>query len=168
MPGRPPDDRYDRALTQLADLGTPGAAAAANPPGIVAQPSGSVGVSALGPFLALVLPAVLGGVAWMLRHDNTSTTRGIASFGTAILAAPTLLVAGVPLRTGLGLYLAAIAMSVALWFAIGTFAAYRAGKGGPRTWKRFWGEYAWMLAAVWIGVVVALGAANLILGRSLA
>jgi hypothetical protein len=112
-------------------------------------------------------PAVLGALSFLLLRDNDSAVRGIAGFGLAVLAAPGLLVAGVPLRSGAGVYLAAAVGSAVLWFVVGVVAAHRATANPTATWRHFWREYALLMLAAWIGVGVALMMANLLLGRLL-
>jgi hypothetical protein len=120
-----------------------------------------------GPLVALMPPAVLGGIALYLLRGHSSLTRGIAGFLLAVMAAPGLLVAGAPLQSGRTLYLAAIAGSAALWMVVGVIAARRATRTPVASWRDFWREYLWLAAGVWLGVVLALGAVNLILGRAL-
>ncbi len=124
-------------------------------------------IRSTGPVVALILPAFLGAIAVMVERDSTSAGRGIGGFVLAVLAAPALPMAGVPLRTGTGVILVAVGASALLWLLIGVFAALRATRSGQPRWARFWGEYAWMLLAVWTGTAVGLLAANLVLGRSL-
>jgi len=52
-----------------------------------------------------------------------------------------------------------------VWLAIGTLSARRATKAPAADWRDYWREYAWLAGGVWIGVVVALVAVNLVLGR---
>jgi hypothetical protein len=103
----------------------------------------------------------------LLLRGHTSFVRGIAGFLTAVFAAPGLLVAGVPLRSGLGIYLAAIAGSAALWMLVGVAAALRATQIPVASWRDYWREYAWLAAGVWLGVLAALVVVNLIFGRAL-
>lgn len=117
--------------------------------------------------LALVPPLLIGAVAAVLLRDNVSRLRGVGGFVLAVLAAPVLPMAGVPLRSGASVMLLAAAASALLWLLLGWFAARRATFAGGGSWGRFWGEYAWMMLAVWLGVLVAVGAANVVLGRSL-
>ena len=122
---------------------------------------------AVGPFVAMLLPALIGLLALYLLHANTSTGRGVAGFGLAVFAAPALLVVGAPLRGGTGTYLVAIAISAVLWFAVGVIAARRATRRPAASWREFWLETIWLMAAVWIGVIVSLVATNLVLGNAL-
>ncbi len=124
-------------------------------------------IRSAGPLWGLVPPAVLGGLAFVLLRGSTSTARGVGGFAAAVIAAPGLLVAGVPLSSGATTYLAATAGSAVLWFAIGMIASRRATVSPVATWGDFWKEYVWLFVAVVIGVLLALVAANLILGRAL-
>jgi hypothetical protein len=124
-------------------------------------------IRAVGPLVGLVPPAVLGLVAWLMLHDSESASRGIGGFVAATFAAPLLPVAGAPMRAGGGLYVAAAAASVVLWLVIGTVASRRATRVPVATWRNFWTEWAWLAAGTWGGVVVALVASNLVLGRAL-
>jgi hypothetical protein len=109
----------------------------------------------------------LGVVSLLLLRSHTSLVRGVAGFLTAVLAAPGLLVAGVPLRSGRGVYLAAVVGSAVLWMLIGAIAARRATRVPVASWRDFWREYLWLAIGVWLGVVVALVAVNLVFGRAL-
>jgi hypothetical protein len=120
-----------------------------------------------GPIVALVPPGILGLVSLLLLRGHTSLVRGVAGFVTAILAAPGLLVAGVPLRSGRGVYLGAVAGSALLWIVVGVIAAHRSTRMPAASWRDYWREYIWLAVGVWLGVVVALGAVNLIFGRAL-
>ena len=122
---------------------------------------------ASGPFVALLPPGALGVVSLLLLRSHTSLVRGVAGFLTAVLAAPGLLVAGVPLRSGRGVYLAAVVGSAVLWMLIGAIAARRATRVPVASWRDFWREYLWLAIGVWLGVVVALVAVNLVFGRAL-
>jgi len=118
----------------------------------------------LGPLVALVPPAILGATSLMLLRANSSTVRGVLGFLTAVLAAPGLLVGGAPMKSGTSLYLASAAGSGVLWLLIGIAASARATRTPVATWGDYCKEYLWLAGAVWLGVVGALVAANLILG----
>ena len=124
-------------------------------------------VRAVGPFVAMLVPGLLGILSLLLLHGNTSAGRGVSGFGAAVLAAPALLVLGAPLRSGTGTYLAAIVASAALWFVLGVIAARRATRRPAASWRDFWAECAWLTAGVWAGVVVSLFATNVVLGNAL-
>lgn len=117
-----------------------------------------------GPILGLLPPVVLGLLSLVLLRDNTSTTRGVLGFLAAVLAAPGLLVAGAPMAGGTGLYLVAVLGSAAVWLLVGVVATRRATRTPVASWGDYWKEYVWIAGAVWLGVVGALVAANLILG----
>lgn len=112
------------------------------------------------PLVALVLPALLGLVAFVLLNDEGSSRRGALGFVAAVLAAPVLPVLGVPLRSGTLPITLAVAASAVLWLALGWWATRRSS-----TWTGFVTEYGWMVLAVWIGTGCAALAADLILGR---
>ena len=118
----------------------------------------------LGPLVALLPAALLGATALLLLHGNTSTVRGVMGFLTAVVAAPGLLVAGAPMTGGSGPYAAAVLGSGVLWLLIGIAASARATRTPVATWGDFWKEFLWLAGAVWLGVVGALVAANLMLG----
>ena len=98
----------------------------------------------------------------MLRN-NTETWRGVGGFLLSIVAAPVLLVMGAPLTSGRS-YTLALLGSAALWVLLGTVAARIATRTPVATWRDYWREFLWLAGGVWIGVIVALIAANLILG----
>jgi hypothetical protein len=118
----------------------------------------------LGPLVGVLPAALLGVVSLVLLHDNTSTARGVAGFLTAVLAAPGLLVAGAPMVDGVGAYGPAVLGSAVVWLLIGAVASRRATRSPVATWRDFWKEHLWLAAGVWLGVVAALVAANLVLG----
>lgn len=122
-------------------------------------------IRSLGPVAGLLPPALLGGLALMLNRGSTSTLRGSTSFLSAVLAAPCLLAAGVPLSSGTGVYLASIAASVVIWLILSSLASRRATRTPVASWRDYWREYIWLAAGVWLGVCAALLAADLMLGR---
>ncbi len=101
----------------------------------------------------------------VLLRDSTTVGTGVSGFLLALLAAPLLPAFGAPLRTG-SIAVPAAASAV-LWFLLGTFAAQRATRSGAGGWGRFWSEYAWLTSCVWVGAILAVVAANLVLGRVL-
>jgi hypothetical protein len=120
-----------------------------------------------GPIVALMPPALLGAVSLILLHGHTSLVRGAAGFLAAIFAAPGLLVAGVPLRSGPSVYLVAVIGSAVLWMLIGVVASRRATRLPAASWRDYWREYLWLAIGVWLGVVAAVAAVDLIFGRAL-
>jgi hypothetical protein len=103
----------------------------------------------------------------LLLRGHTSLARGLAGFLAAVLAAPGLLVAGVPLRSGGKVYLGAVVGSAVLWMLVGAVSARRATRLPAASWRDYWREYLWLAVGVWLGVVVALIAVNLVFGRAL-
>ncbi len=124
-------------------------------------------IRGLGPFLALIAPAGLGALSWLLLRGNESTARGVLGFLLAVFAAPLMLVAGVPLTSSTTARAVSVAASAAMWLLIGVVASRRATRRPVASWRDFWREYLWLAAGVWLGVVGALVAANLLLGRAL-
>lgn len=121
----------------------------------------------VGPVLALLVPGAMGALSWWLLRGNESTVRGVGSFALAVFAAPMLLVAGVPLTDSQPARVAAVVASALLWLLIGVVASRRATRTPVASWRDFWREYAWLAGGVWLGVVGALLAVNLLLGRAL-
>ena len=121
-------------------------------------------IRSVGTLVGLLPPAALGAMAVLLLRDNDAAARGVLGFLTAVLAAPGLLVAGAPMAGSTGLYLAAAAGSAALWLLLGAVASARATRRPVASWGDFWKEYFWLAGGVWLGVIGALVAANLILG----
>jgi hypothetical protein len=117
------------------------------------------------PLAALVIPAALGGAAWLLHTTSSSAATGAASFVLAVLAAPGLLIAGVPLRGGNSVAIG-IAISAAVWLVLGLIARQRARNGDGRR-GAFWRHYGWLAAGVWAGVAVAGLISNVLIGRIL-
>jgi hypothetical protein len=64
-------------------------------------------------------------------------------------------------------YLGAIVGSALLWMIVGAISARRATRLPVASWRDYWREYVWLAAGVWLGVVVALVAVNLVFGRAL-
>lgn len=120
-----------------------------------------------GAIVGLLLPASLGIAAWWTLRGSDGAGRGVGGFVLALLAAPLLPAFGAPLRSGSGAVTAAVAASAGLWFLLGAFAAQRATRVPTAGWARFWGELLWLAACVWLGAVLAVVAANLVLGRVL-
>ncbi|MGZ4699651.1 MAG: hypothetical protein ACXV5U_11760 [Ilumatobacteraceae bacterium] len=112
-------------------------------------------------------PALLGAVSLLLLDGHKSLTRGVAGFLTAVMAAPGLLVVGAPLRASHGSYLSAIVGSAVLWMLVGAISARRATRLPAASWRDYWREYLWLAVGVWLGVVAALLAVNLIVGQAL-
>jgi hypothetical protein len=136
------------------------------PPPVVSRGRKAGPIQALGPVFCLALPSALALLGFVLLRGNDSVVRGIGGFLAFVFAAPGLLVMGVPLRSGASVYGAAAAISAVLWFMLGVVAARRAVRRPRPTWSAFWGEFLLLALSCWAGVVLALLASNLVLGRS--
>ena len=124
-------------------------------------------IRAVGPFVALVPPAVVGALGLLLLRVNSGLARGLGGFLAALFAAPVLPVLGVPFESGSSVYLTAIVASAVVWFVLGLISSRRATRGPIATWRDFWAQQVWLVAGVWVGVLLSLVVANLVLGRSL-
>ncbi len=119
-----------------------------------------------GPFLALIVPAIVGvGAALILRIFDTAWSGGVGLIG-AVCAAPTLLVAGAPFSDR-GLYPIAILAAVPLWMVVGWMAARRATRNPMASWADFGRHLAMLTLGVWVGSIVAMVIATMSLGESL-
>jgi hypothetical protein len=119
-----------------------------------------------GPPAALIVPAVVGGVAWFsLQLFDTAWSGAVGLIG-GVFAAPALLAAGAPFGDR-GSYPAAVAASGVLWLLVGFLAARRATRNPMATWSDYWRHYAWLCGGVWAGAAIALGVAALSISDSL-
>lgn len=110
---------------------------------------------------------VLGIVAVAVLRIGTTAATGATGFVLAVLGAPMLVVAGIPLRSGTGVFAIAIAASAMLWALLGLWAARRAAARPAPRWVTFWAEYAWMAVSVWAGLALSLLVSSLAVGRIL-
>lgn len=117
--------------------------------------------------VALLVPSLLGVLSLLMLRDSHTTSRGIGGFVAAVLAVPTLPIFGAPIRSGGKVYLLAVATSVVVWLLAGVLASRRATSRPMATWAGFWGEYLVLALSVWLGALLSLVAANLVLGRAL-
>ncbi|MCU1362100.1 MAG: hypothetical protein JWN99_3389 [Ilumatobacteraceae bacterium] len=124
-------------------------------------------IRARGPLVALVPPAMLGILAMLMLHNSHTTTRGVGGFVAAVFAVPLLPAFGVPVRSGGSLYLLAVVASAVVWLVVGLIASRRATMQPFATWGGYWAEYLLLAASVWVGVVLSLVVADLVLGRTL-
>jgi hypothetical protein len=74
---------------------------------------------------------------------------------------------GVPLAPGSARLWLGIVASGVLWIVVGFVAARRATRSPVAAWRDFWREFGWMAAGIWIGVVLALVAIQVVVGRGL-
>jgi len=119
-----------------------------------------------GPLAALIVPAIVGAIAYFSLHLFDTAWSGAVGLIGGVLAAPALLAAGAPFGDR-GLYPLAVAASGLLWLFVGLLAARRATRNPMATWSDFWRHYAWMCAGVWAGAALALGVAALSISDSL-
>lgn len=89
---------------------------------------------------------------------------GAIGFLIVVIALPTLPMFGVPAVSGTSLYLLGLVTSLGLWFALGHVSAVRATRRAVSGWKEWRREFRPLALGVWIGAVVALAVAALILG----
>ncbi len=120
-----------------------------------------------GAFVALFPAIVMGVAAYALLTGGGSTTRGVLGLGAAVLAAPGLLAAGVPLAEGARPLLLGAGLSALVWMLVGLVAARRATRSPVATWADFWREYLWLACGLWLGVGVGLIAAKMMVGGGL-
>jgi hypothetical protein len=119
-----------------------------------------------GPPAALIVPAIVGGVAYFsLKLFETAWSGAVGLVG-GVFAAPALLAAGAPFGDR-GSYPMAVAASGLLWLLVGFLAARRATRNPMATWTDYWQHFAWLCGGVWAGATIALGAAALSISDSL-
>jgi hypothetical protein len=119
-----------------------------------------------GPFAALIVPSVVGAVAYLsLRLFDTAWSGAVGLIG-GVFAAPALLAAGAPFGDR-DLYPLAVAASGLLWLLVGFLAARRATRNPMAMWSDYWRHYAWMCGGIWAGASIALVIAALSISDSL-
>jgi hypothetical protein len=123
-------------------------------------------IRALGPFVALIPPAVLGAIAWLALRLGDGNLSGAIGLVGGVVAAPGLLVMGAPFADE-SRYPVAVLLSAPLWMLIGFVAARRATRSPMAMWRDFWQNYAWLALGVVVGACGALAAAAFVLGESL-
>jgi len=119
-----------------------------------------------GPFLALIVPAVLGAIALIALNLGDSTASGLLGLVLGVFAAPALLAVGAPFSSAT-LYPIGIAISVVLWLLVGYLAARRATRNPMASWADFWRNYWWLAVGIWVGATAALLIARYALGEAL-
>ena len=119
-----------------------------------------------GPFLALIVPAVLGlaAIAVLALFDGRAS--GWTGLILGVCAAPGLLAIGVPFAST-SVYPVGIGISLVLWLLVGAIASRIATRNPMATFGDFWRAYRWLAIGVWLGVLAALAGSSLILGREL-
>jgi len=121
-------------------------------------------IRVVGPFLALLIPGVLGALSYAALHLSDARWSGPVGLIGGFFAGPALLAVGAPFGNR-ELYPVAVGASAVMWFLIGMLAARRATRNPMATFGDFWRHYSWMLCGVWVGVIVALAVATVRLGN---
>lgn len=116
--------------------------------------------------MALVIPATIGVLGWLLLHVSSSATSGTIGTAASYFAAPALVAIGGPLANS-ALRPVALGLSLVMWLVAGFLAARRATRNPFAIWSDFWRHYAWLLAGIWFGVILAIGLATLWAGPDL-
>ena len=111
-----------------------------------------------GPFAALIVPAIVGAIAYGSLHLSDTAWSGAVGLIGGVFAAPGLLAAGAPFGDR-DLYPLAVLASAVMWMLVGFLASRRATRNPMATWPDFWRHYAWMCGGVWAGAAIALAAA---------
>ena len=89
---------------------------------------------------------------------------GAIGFLIIVVALPTLPMFGVPAVSGTTVYLLAATTSIGLWFALGHVSAVRATRRAVSGWREWRREFRPLAIGVWLGAIIALAVAALILG----
>lgn len=118
----------------------------------------------LGPFVALVLPTLMGATGMAILRWSEATWSGSVGLLGGVLGAPGLLIAGAPFGDR-GLYPAAIAGSIVLWLVVGFVASRRATRHPMATWTDFWRHCIPMTLGIWVGAAIGLVVAALVVGE---
>ena len=119
-----------------------------------------------GPFLALLLPAVLGLLAVAFLKAGDSQASGYAGLLLGVFAAPALLAVGVPFSSTSVIPIG-ISLSVLLWLIVGAIAAHRTTRDPMAAWSDYWRTYWWLAGGIWVGALAALAVARFIVGDAL-
>ncbi|MEO1059497.1 MAG: hypothetical protein AAFY28_21540 [Actinomycetota bacterium] len=108
-----------------------------------------------GPLAGLLVPAVLGGIAWAALRVSDAGWSGAVGLIAGVCAAPALLAAGAPFGDD-GLYPIAVAASAVMWLLIGWLAARKATRNPMATWRDYWRHYGWLCGGICLGACAAL------------
>jgi hypothetical protein len=119
-----------------------------------------------GPFVALIVPAVLGAIALIALNVGDSTASGLIGLVLGVFAAPGLLAVGAPFSSS-ALYPIGVGISIVLWLLVGYLAARRATRNPMASWSDFWRNYWWLAVGIWIGATAALVIARYTIGEAL-
>jgi hypothetical protein len=108
-----------------------------------------------GALMGLAVPAIALALGGLLLWWGDSALRGSGGFLLTAMAAPTMLLLGVPVAGGTPRYIVAGVTSLILWMAIGVWASRRATHRVVASWRDWWREYLWLAGPVWLGATVA-------------
>lgn len=110
--------------------------------------------------------AIVGLLVWSAAPGgHAGAAQDAAAYLLALLALPTLLLTGLPFYGGSGRVLLAVVTSAVVWLVLGRWAARRARRETPPSWRGYAAELAPMVAGVWAGVIVGLVAMVMILSH---
>jgi hypothetical protein len=123
-------------------------------------------IRTLGPLAALIVPGIVGAVAWLSLELFDTAWSGAVGLIAGVFAAPALLVVGAPFGDN-DLYPIAIGASVLLWLLVGVLASRRATRNPMAGWADFWRHFAWMCGGIWLGCSAAMIVAAATVGESL-
>lgn len=151
----PPPERPTRARHE-----SPKPAPAGVPDGIDYH---SRTIKTFGPLAALVPMAASGLLSILFLWGSQSTLRGIIGFALAIVSCPTLAAFGFPVTSSGSMWIAVVVSSAALWIAIGSLAARRATDRAVAGWREWRREWLRLAVGIWVGSVVGLAIAALLL-----
>ena len=119
-----------------------------------------------GPFLALIPPALLGGLALLSLELFDGKASGYTGLFLGVAAAPALLAVGAPFSDS-SVWSIGIAISAMLWLVVGAVAARRTTRHPMAGWADFWRTFFWLAGGIWIGVAGALLVARYTVGEAL-
>jgi hypothetical protein len=112
-----------------------------------------------GMMMGLAAPVASLIVGSILLALGGSTVSGVSGFLLTAMAAPTMLLVGVPVTGGTARYLLAGATSLVLWLGLGAWAAARATRNPMASWRDWWREFSFLAVPIWLGAAVAFAVA---------
>jgi hypothetical protein len=116
-----------------------------------------------GPFVALVIPGLLGAIAYLSLQLSDASWSGPVGLIGGYFSAPALLAVGAPFADR-EIYPIAAGASALMWLLVGVLASRRATRNPMATWGDFWRHYLWMLVGIWVGVGIGLAIATVRVG----
>jgi hypothetical protein len=112
-----------------------------------------------GAVMALAAPLAALAIGGVLLALGGNTVSGVSGFLLTAMAAPTMLLVGVPVTGGTARYALAGVTSLVLWLALGAWAAARATRSPVASWRDWWREFAFLAVPIWLGAAVAFAVA---------